>query len=42
AIMTAYGHTDDCISTIETEEMAAKLGEDEIKNLSMVALQVMY
>ncbi|PWA40704.1 DNA cytosine-5-methyltransferase [Artemisia annua] len=33
AIMTACGDTDDCISTTEAEEMAAKLGEDEIKNL---------
>lgn len=31
--MTACGDTDDCISTTEAEEMAAKLGEDEIKNL---------
>ncbi|KAI7755349.1 hypothetical protein M8C21_026116, partial [Ambrosia artemisiifolia] len=33
AIMTACGDTDDCISTSEAEEMAAKLEEDEIKNL---------
>ncbi|KAF5803309.1 putative DNA (cytosine-5-)-methyltransferase [Helianthus annuus] len=33
AIMTACGDTDDCISTSEAEEMAAKLDEDEIKNL---------
>lgn len=31
--MTACGDTDDCISTSEAEEMAAKLEEDEIKNL---------
>ncbi|KAL8255048.1 hypothetical protein R6Q59_033269 [Mikania micrantha] len=33
AIMTACGDTDDCISTSEAEEKAAKLGEDEINNL---------
>ncbi|XP_076903483.1 DNA (cytosine-5)-methyltransferase 1B-like [Bidens hawaiensis] len=33
AIMTACGDTDDCISTSEAEEMAAKLKEDEINNL---------
>ncbi|XP_076952096.1 DNA (cytosine-5)-methyltransferase 1B-like [Bidens hawaiensis] len=33
AIMTACGDTDDCISTTEAEEMAAKLDEVEIKNL---------
>ncbi|KAK1440400.1 hypothetical protein QVD17_06226 [Tagetes erecta] len=33
AIMTACGDTDDCISTTEAQEMAAKLEEDEIRNL---------
>ncbi|KAI3695093.1 hypothetical protein L1987_78081 [Smallanthus sonchifolius] len=33
AVMTVCGDTDDCISTSEAEEMAAKLAEDEIKNL---------
>ncbi|XP_071699041.1 DNA (cytosine-5)-methyltransferase 1B-like [Rutidosis leptorrhynchoides] len=33
AIMTACGDTDDCISTSEAEEMAAKLDDDMIKNL---------
>lgn len=31
--MTACGDTDDCISTTEAQEMAAKLEEDEIRNL---------
>ncbi|KAI3770449.1 hypothetical protein L6452_01583 [Arctium lappa] len=33
AIMTACGDTDDCISTSEADELAAKLEEDVIKNL---------
>lgn len=33
AIMTACGDTDDCMSTSEAEEMAAKLDENEINNL---------
>ncbi|GJX78392.1 hypothetical protein Tco_0325203 [Tanacetum coccineum] len=40
AIMTTYRDIDDCISTTEVEEMVAKLGEDEIKNLLMVAIHV--
>lgn len=33
AIMTACGDTDDCISTTEADELAAKLDEEMIKNL---------
>ncbi|KAJ9558016.1 hypothetical protein OSB04_012630 [Centaurea solstitialis] len=33
AIMTTCGDVDDCISTSEADELAAKLEEDEIKNL---------
>ncbi|KAM0064111.1 putative DNA (cytosine-5-)-methyltransferase [Helianthus debilis subsp. tardiflorus] len=32
-ILSVWGDTDDCISTSEAEEMAAKLDENEIKNL---------
>ena len=31
--MTVCGDTDDCISTSEADELAAKLDEDEIKSL---------
>ncbi|KAF8404029.1 hypothetical protein HHK36_008905 [Tetracentron sinense] len=35
AIMEACGDADDCISTSEDVELAARLGEDEINNLPM-------